>query len=128
MKLFVSVWYNDYKVDADAITKKGSVQDPDGITLELLRQFFKKKIWASTASDNWDPWIQRIQSRRNAIHAFKDREIGNHTDLLTDIRNYLKLLRRINGQLPYPDDQVEPLESYAPGFLSYECETDAPVV
>ena len=128
LKLFLAVWYNDYKADADAITKKGTVQDPDGATLEPLRQFFKKRIWASAASDNWDPWIQRIQTRRNAIHAFKDREIGTHSDVLTDIRSYLKLVRRINGQLPYPDDQYGPLESYEPAFCSYECDTDAPAV
>jgi hypothetical protein len=128
LKLFLGVFYNDYRQDADAVTKKSTVQDPDGLTLEPLRQFFKDKIWVSTATDNWDPWIQRIQSRRNAIHAFKDRDIGTHSDVTTDIRRYLTFLRRINGQLPYPDDQYGPVESYDPTFRSYECDTDAPGV
>lgn len=128
LKLFLCVFYNNYKVDADAIIKYGAVQNPDGVTLEPLRQFFKRRIWIETPSDNWDSWIQRIQSRRNAIHAFKDRDIGSHTELVEDIRHYLVFIRRINGQLPYPDERPNPVESYDPMFRSFEWEDDAPVV
>lgn len=128
LKLFLGVFYDDYKADADAITKHGSVQEPDGVTMEPLRQFFKRRIWTLTPSDEWDPWIQRVQKRRNAIHAFKGRDIGNHADLVEDMRHYLIFVRRINGQLPYPDERPTPTESYDPMFRSYEWETDAPAV
>lgn len=128
LKLFLGVFYNDYKADADAITRRGSIQDPDGVSLEPLRQFFKRRIWVDTPSDNWDPWIQQIQSRRNAIHAFKDRDIGTHDDLLTDIRHCLVFIRRINGQLPYPDERPTPTESYDPKFCTYDWENNAPAV
>ena len=128
LKLFLAVFYNDYKGDADAITKRGAVQDPDGVTMEPLRQFFKRRIWGSAPSDDWDAWIQRIQFRRNAIHAFKDRDIGAQADLTDDIRHYLVFVRRINGQLPYPDERPAPIESHDPMFRSYEWETDAPAV
>jgi len=128
LKLFLGVFYNDYKADAEAITKRGSIQDPDGVTIEPLRLFFKRRIWVSIPSDDWDPWIQRLQVRRNAIHAFRDRDIGSHVDLIEDVRRYLIFVRRINSQLPYPDDSPRPTESYDPMFLSYEWETDAPAM
>jgi len=53
----------------------------------------------------------RIQQRRNAIHAYKDREIGNHDEFLLDVKTYLKFLRYINERLPYPDDIYIPRET-----------------
>lgn len=104
LKLFLSVFYKDYLADVEAIRgRSGTIKAPDRVTLEPLRQFFVKRIWFSW--DDWDPWIQRIQQRRNAIHAFRDRDIGSHSELIEDIRTYLKFLRRINDQLPYPDGQ-----------------------
>ena len=44
MKLFMSVWYNDYMNDNEAIKKRGrDVKDPDILSLEEMRVFFKKK-------------------------------------------------------------------------------------
>ena len=123
LKLFLSVWYDSYKDDVNAI--KNELQDPDGLTLDPLRQFFKKRIWVNVASDNWNPWIERIQQRRNAIHAFKDRDIGTHGELLADIRHYLRFLRRISGQLPYPDNGYGPMEA-AGDYMEWIAETDAP--
>ena len=40
MKLFLSVWYESYKNDVEAIKRKGKLQDPDGLQLEPLRKFF----------------------------------------------------------------------------------------
>jgi hypothetical protein len=106
MKLFLSVWYRDYKKDVNAIRKKNKLQDPDGLQLEPLRQFFKKRIW----DDDWDKWVKHIQQRRNAIHAYKNREIGTKTEFFRDIKKYLEMLRYINRRLPYPDDIYSPGE------------------
>ena len=125
LKLFLSVWYDDYKNDVNAIKRRGALHDADGPTLDPLRQFFKKRIWVDVASDNWDPWIEKIQRRRNAIHAFKDHDIGTHGELLADIRHYLRFLRRISEQLPYPDDVHGPVEA-AGDYMEWIAETDAP--
>ncbi len=109
LKLFLSVFYSDYSQDVDAVRKKGGkLVDPDAFGLEQLRQFFAKRIWEK--GEDWDEWVSRVQRRRNAIHAFRNRDIGTFDDLYSDIRRYLALLRRINGQLPYPDDICEPRE------------------
>ena len=100
LKLFLSVWYGAYKQDVDTIRKKGKPQDPDGLQLEPLRNFFKKKIWDAEI----DRWVQHIQHRRNAIHAYQDREIGTSEELQMYIRKYLDIVRYINFRLPYPDE------------------------
>ena len=84
MKLFLSAWYKTYISDIDAIKRKGKLQDPDGLQLEPLRQFFKMRIWDET----FDAYIQTIQQRRNAIHAFKDRNIGTKEEFSNNICNY----------------------------------------
>ncbi len=106
MKLFLSVWYEDYKHDVEAIKKKGRLIDPDGLKLESMRQFFRKRIWGK----EWDAWIQHIQQRRNAIHAYEDRDIGTFNEFFYDVRKYLEYLRYVNSRLPYPDEELMPME------------------
>lgn len=106
LKLFLSVWHESYKEDVDAISRQGKLQNPDGLQLEQLRQFFRKKIW----DDEFDEWVGLIQQRRNAIHAYKDREIGTKQELEDSIRKYLVMLRYINYRLPYPDEIFKPSE------------------
>lgn len=108
LKLFLSVWLDDYRCDAEAIKKKGELQNPDGCTLESLRLFFVKRIWTTGA--NWDSYISRIQERRNAIHAFKAKDIGTFGQWRGELREHLSFVRDINGRLPYPDDVYVPRE------------------
>lgn len=105
MKLFLSVWYTSYKNDVDAIKKKGDLIDPDSLQLEQMRQYFRKSIWRK-GDDDWDAWILKIQQRRNAVHAFKNRDIGTFDEFYGDLERYLKFLHYINNRLPYPDDEI----------------------
>lgn len=98
MKLFLSVFYKNYKKDVEAI-KNGKLMEPDGLRLESMRQFFRKRIYG----EEWNIWIQHIQQRRNAIHAYKNRDIGTFTEFFDDVRRYLEFIRYINSRLPYPD-------------------------
>lgn len=107
MKLFLAVYYDTYKSDVNSIKKKLKVLDPDGLQLEPLRKFFRVSIW----DDPFDKLVQQIQSRRNAIHAFQDRDIGTHAEFLDCVRQYLVMLRYINYRLPYPDEQYIPQEN-----------------
>lgn len=107
MKLFLSVWYNDYKSDIDAIKRKGMTIDPEVLTLEPMRQLFKKKIWRKSEL-HWDEWIRDIQRRRNAIHSFKHRELGTVQDFYLALNKYLRFLECVNDRLPYPDDIYKP--------------------
>jgi hypothetical protein len=99
MKLLLSVFYKNYKKDVEAIKKKGKLMEPNGLQLESMRQFFRKRIYG----EEWNIWIQHIQQRRNAIHAYKNRDIGTFTEFFDDVRRYLEFIRYINSRLPYPD-------------------------
>ena len=108
LKIFLSVYYkvyqsqnltNEFKQVKD---KKGNLLFPDGLMLEKLRLFFAdrvfppdaKEIWEKQGELNWLNWILKIQNRRNAIHAFKEREIGNIEEFHFDLQNYLIFLRK----------------------------------
>lgn len=117
MKLFLSVWYNDYKVETlrDDIKiikdKNGELIDPDSLVLEKLRTFFSKriykedlrKLWKEQGETDWIEWILFIQNKRNAIHAFKDRDIGDFEIFFQNTRLYLQFLRNLTDDFPYPD-------------------------
>jgi hypothetical protein len=119
MKLFLSVWFEDYKsedgkVDNKIIkNNKGELLGPDELALEKLKQFFAlriwpesiRKIWADLGSEDWIEWITLIQQRRNAIHAFKDRKIGTFAEFFINVEKYLGFLRKLSNTFPYPDDE-----------------------
>ncbi len=110
LKLFLSVWYNDYAGDSEVIKNRiGDVCDPDGCSLEPLRQFFIKRIW--TVGENWNSYVEHVQQRRNAIHAFKARDIGTFDEWRKYLRLHLHFVRDINGRLPYPDEVYVPRET-----------------
>ena len=102
LKWFACVYYEDYRKDDNAIRdSKGTMIDPDGVTFERLRHFFKKSVW--TEFDSYDPWILEIQQRRNAIHAFKDREIGTIDDYYESLQRYREFLIDVDCRVPEPD-------------------------
>lgn len=109
LKLFLSVYYRDYSNDVEAIrNRRQELVDPDSLSLEPLRQFFVRRIW--TRGTDWNPYVERIQQRRNAIHAFRSREIGTFEDWRSELPRHLSLVRDINSRLPYPDDIYMPRE------------------
>lgn len=114
IKTFLSVWYETYKADIDDIKKanaydnaKKTIHAPDGLGLEKLRNYCKAQKLLGTEGD---ALVELAQQRRNAIHAFQDRPIGNEVEFQNAARSYLALLRTINSRLPYPDTMYEPPE------------------
>lgn len=113
LKLFLSVWYEDYLADP-IVDRKDKPVSPDGVTLEVLKVFFASKVWPKETREHWVAageldrilWISKIQQRRNAVHAFKDRDIGNFAEFYQELRNYLVFMRFITNTFPYPDDEM----------------------
>jgi hypothetical protein len=112
LTLFLSVNYNEYTSDEKPIRDRltGSLIDPDRSELEGLRRFFVRRIW--TLGRDWNPYVERIQRRRNAIHAFRARDIGMFADWGNELAFHLSFIRDINSQMPYPDSICEPREYY----------------
>ncbi|WP_048601454.1 hypothetical protein [Rubeoparvulum massiliense] len=101
LKLFYCVYYEDYMNDEEAFRKKsGKLIDPNKIKFEGLKDFSNGKLWGK--DDDWFKWVDDIQDKRNAIHAFNHRDIGNELDLHKDIRKFYDFILLINGRLPYP--------------------------
>ena len=114
IKLFLSVYYETYKADIDNLKKvnaynkkKQKPLPPDGLTLEPLRQYCTLR---AILGDDDLALVQVVQQRRNAIHAFKDRPIGNEAEFEQVVRNYLQMLRNVIALLPYPGDEYVPVE------------------
>lgn len=107
LKLFLSIHYKDYLSDIDKIRRYNHIVELDIMELEMLRNFFIKK---ELLTKDWDEWILNIQQKRNAIHAYKDRDLGSYDEFLFCVRKYLELLRILNERLPYPNEGYIPLE------------------
>ncbi len=102
LKLFLSVYYNDYAKDPKGIWSRGERLEPDETMLGQLRAFFSKmKIW--TQEFDWDAWITHIAERRNSIHAFKRRDIGSFEEWRKDLRIHLSFIQDLDSRLPYPE-------------------------
>lgn len=105
LKLFLVAYYKDYKKDIEAFKDKKGIIDPDGLALEKLRTFFNKKnLWSS----DWNDYTNKVQQYRNAIHAFKDRDIGTFQEYEESLNKYLEMIRKFNLNLPYPDEVYVP--------------------
>ena len=103
LKLFFTVWYSDYAVDVDAIVKSGKFINPDEVKFDSLIRLFEKK-----ADPRWTPLLRLIQSRGNAIHAFRSRPIGTFAELQDAIHQYGEFLVDTDQRLPYPDNELAP--------------------
>lgn len=114
IKTLLSVWYETYMADIESLKKanafdhgKQAAHPPDGLALEKLRVYCKTQ---SLLGADGDALAELVQQRRNAIHAFKDRPIGDGLEFQNAVRAYLALLRTVNTRLPYPDDIYVPRE------------------
>jgi hypothetical protein len=101
LKLLLSVYYSDYESsEYNYKGKKGKLVDPDALALEKLKQFYQKN---KILNEEWIIFIDLVQARRNAIHAFKDRPLGVPSEFTECVNKYMEFLTEIDGQLPYPD-------------------------
>jgi hypothetical protein len=104
LKLFFSVWFEDYRKDQDAVyDRKQALISPEDIALDKLIVLYAKK-----GDEKFEPFLRRIQQRGNAIHHFRNRDIGTQAELVADIVEFKEFLLAVNGQLPYPDESYDP--------------------
>ncbi|PEZ01342.1 hypothetical protein CN326_21565 [Bacillus sp. AFS018417] len=108
MKFFLSVFYENYKIDSNAITQWGQQVDPDGAMFNGLKNFFEKSVWSDVERQDKNDWLTMIQGKRNAIHAYRDRQIDNFDFFRKQVKNYLSFLIDLLERVPHPDDQYRP--------------------
>jgi hypothetical protein len=99
MMLTCCVFYEDYMRDAEEAMRE---QSPDTLSLDPLRIFFTQHVWTRRQAARWDPWILHIQHRRNTIHAFRRRDLGDFGEFGKAVGEYYELMCEIEDRLPYP--------------------------
>lgn len=63
--------------------------------------------WQSSLAESlshWNPFVQLVQQRRNAVHAFQHREIGSFAEWTEALRLHLSFVRDVGGHLPVPEE------------------------
>jgi hypothetical protein len=101
IKLFLSVHIISYKNSSNCYKdSSGTIIEPDGLILEKLKVFLQKE---NIFDKKWYMFITKVQERRNAIHAYKDRDIGDWTEFYESIEQLYQLTKEIKERLPYPN-------------------------
>jgi len=98
LKLFCSIYCEDYRKDKRAARNKaGEIIDPDVLCLEQLKVICYK---SGGFEREWFNFIQLVQQRRNAIHAYQDKSIGNTKEFYKCLAKYLRFIERIQRRIP----------------------------
>jgi len=101
LKFFLSVYEADYSKAPRTRGQRKEPCDIEVLRLEDTRQYFKQHIWTDSQK-HWTCWIEKIQHRRNAVHAYKNRDIGTFDEFFTELATYLDFLIELEGQTPRP--------------------------
>lgn len=102
IKLFLSVHIVSYNNSQNCYknNKTGAIIDPDELGLEKIKKFLQKeKIF----DESWYKFMTKVQQRRNAIHAYKHRDIGTWAEFYKSIELLYLFTKDIKDRLPYPD-------------------------
>ena len=99
LKLFYCLYIKDYSNDNRLQNEKsGTKIAPNDLSFEMLKQFSRTVLW--DIGDTKDLWVEKIQKRRNAIHAFNNRNIGTADEYISDVEEYCKFTQDVWVQFP----------------------------
>lgn len=93
LMLFFSIYREDYIEDRNSKNK-----DPQDVFLSDLENLVRR---SDVFEEQWIQLIEHIRNRRNAIHAFKERDIGTTAELKNSLVSYAEFLLVIDSRLPY---------------------------
>ncbi|MQV12178.1 hypothetical protein GHL01_00265 [Sinorhizobium meliloti] len=112
LRLFLGVYVTDYRNSREdleairAIEQKGANQGqpypPSSIQFEKIRQLLSRREIFPVDDLTF---IGLVQARRNAIHAFNNREIGDAVEFRSAVATYRIFIAELATRLPYPDDR-----------------------
>ncbi len=101
LSMYLKAYISDLKAakDSGTLTKRGTPKSPDVLSFQQLKIFCKK----NEIIEGHDlELVDLVQKRRNAIHAYKDTDIGTWEEFENAVRGYYVLLDNIDTRLPYP--------------------------
>src|SRR5699024_10742019 len=103
MKVFLSVYYEDYIKDTNIIKNYGENIDPDSAMFNRLIIFFNKSIWTNDEKEERNKWLEIIRDRRNAIHAYQDKDIEDFNAYHKHVKQFVGFINDINSRILYLD-------------------------
>lgn len=103
LKLFYCIHYKDYQ--KNPILKGNKTVEPGKTMLQQLKEFSIGKLWEK--GDHWYIWVEKIQQRRNSIHAFNYRNIGDSQDFFEDLKKYKTFIEFVNNRFPPAPSEAE---------------------
>lgn len=101
LKWFLSVYAHTYNAEP-VLSPQGAEIAPDELFFVRLCEFFGRKVWCPSDKPRWSSYVDMIRRRRNAIHSYRDCDIGTHQDFLNAIGEYEALLDELDSRVPYP--------------------------
>jgi hypothetical protein len=104
MTWFLCVWEDAYARNPMQ-SRKGYDLDANRLSFEEMTRFYRQHIWV--AGDEWDGWTTMVRERRNAVHAFKHRELGTWDDFWQAVVRYNEFIAELDSRVPYPDSSEE---------------------
>ena len=87
--------------------------EPENASFDNLKIFSTGKLWKDSHSKEY-AWVESVQHKRNAIHAFKYKDIGTNQEFLDDIDYLYEFVQNIISHLPPLEDCIE---SYPSGYI-----------
>jgi hypothetical protein len=103
MKWFLCVHYDAYQ--GNPVKKKDTATEPDELRFYELICFFMDVVWTAAQKKRWGPFVETVRKRRNAIHAYQDRDLGSFAEFQSSIITYRSFLLEMEGQVPYPEEE-----------------------
>jgi hypothetical protein len=105
IQLFITVYYNDYIADKEPITRRNrkKIVDPEDAQLSDLIEFYVRH-----GDPAFESFLARVKTRGNAIHHFREREIGTQDELKAEIVLLRDFLASVDSQLPDPPPVPDP--------------------
>ncbi|MCA9252240.1 MAG: hypothetical protein KDA54_14035 [Phycisphaerales bacterium] len=105
LMFFLSVFKHNVDETNETVEGQRAAARLERWTLEQLRTFYEEHVWIEPERAELTDWILQVQRRRNAIHAYRDRELGTVREFRDDLIKYLKLIVNLEGRIPYPEEQ-----------------------
>ena len=102
MTWFLCVFESDY-AKQPMKTRTGFDLRPNRLRFEEMCRFFSEHVWIDSQRAEWDDWLAKVRSFRNAVHAFIHRDIGNWNDRQDAVVRYHAFIGELDGRVPYPE-------------------------
>lgn len=84
----------------DAMKSEKPPQRVPSMRLQALRDFCLANIWNKNLGFDWDAYVGKVQSRRNAIHAYEEKDFGSWTEWRECVMTHLHFIKSLSGCLP----------------------------